>query len=292
MRTADDTAGMEAKCPGCSAMFTIPAAGTTEGGCLPSLQSPAGPPSVAPVTPAPSPGAGVNPSQSPATMLPEPRIAIVYDTSFLMVDNYHRLTVDRTHCGLVEFVPDEVTRELARHLEDEEKAPPARAARKRVAELIDGGAQEPAIAGLAEVKLGNALGCDSKVDAKLLSFVQQLASSGQYALVYLATDDGGLMNDVVRLKKTGLNVRYVTKDNLLTFAGEISELCRWEQQRRKQNEKRVMVGFAITPTAMAIVAYWVICETGWTWGWWILWPLIVWSILGWWIMLLNYDSSD
>jgi len=157
-------------------------------------------------------------------------VAVLYDTSFLMnggrpvvvqvpagqLDakknrDYIIRTVEITH-----ILPDEVKREIQGHFPDAEKVTATRAARKTVAELIALGdaADEPCryqevilAAVAAKHSTGDVLGADSRTDRLLIGYAKQLAESDSFDCVCVATEDGGIMVDVNKLRvQHGLNL--------------------------------------------------------------------------------------
>lgn len=151
------------------------------------------------------------------------RVAVIYDTSYLMALRPlpHESVPHLRNWPLTHFVPEEVQEELERHRTgpDERKRHAASGARKIVAQLkglplpqhrFEGTrADTGARAAPAQVAQPPAsiLGADSRTDRLLVAVARRAVESGGFLLAIVATDDGGILNDVVDLRTgTGLPV--------------------------------------------------------------------------------------
>jgi hypothetical protein len=154
---------------------------------------------------------------------PQLTVAILYDTSYLMSGGgpviihtpicgldtrKNRNWIFRT-VGVTHIVAEEVKREIYGHFDDADKLRATRSARKVIAELIgrsgttDGNCryQEVALTAVARAySAGDVLGADSRTDRLLVGYAKQLAEAAASDCVYLATDDGGIMIDVNKLR--------------------------------------------------------------------------------------------
>lgn len=194
-------------------------------------------------------------------MSTKPTIAVVYDTCFLMHPKFWRPGVQ--DFKVVEFVPNEVAQEISRHIKDKvasdvEKRLRASDARQRVAELIDAGAEEPSLDNLEEPTSDPLLRADSPTDRKLLDFVQHLAQSGNFAFVFLATNDGGIMYDLAHLRKNGLCVRWITPHNHNTWVPEPEDIAKAQAlvDTKAEAEAQTLADTKAKAEMEAIVANW------------------------------------
>jgi hypothetical protein len=117
---------------------------------------------------------------------------------------------------LAVYVPKEVTEELKSHFANESKTAAAKSARKLFAEIVDRGCEEPSLADVVPEIIDGVMGSDSPTDRKLVAFAKSLAASGKFEAVIVATDDGGILTDVVRLKREGAAVECLTKERIRT----------------------------------------------------------------------------
>lgn len=155
------------------------------------------------------------------------RVAIVYDTSYLMNDPL-LISLDRSvtiktgwfktqhlRWSFTHFLCNDVKSELKKHHDGDEKKGPASAARKAIVRLMrldDYQTFESRSVPLPS-KIDAILGADSEVDRKLLGKCLELELSGEFDLVYLATDDGGLMIDIQSLRQNSQSqINYLTTD--------------------------------------------------------------------------------
>lgn len=158
-------------------------------------------------------------------------LAIIFDTSFLMLEKWP--VSWETLCSVIDEIPLKarlvvaapVHTELRKHLEGEDgqKGQLARIARKRLAELLERGVEEPSLEGVQEAEPSSSIGADSATDRKLIGHGRELAVSGQVCGVMVATDDGGIMLDVANLYREGVPIATLTKEKK---AEEILRLVR------------------------------------------------------------------
>ncbi|MGA2621107.1 MAG: hypothetical protein ABSF26_26075 [Thermoguttaceae bacterium] len=165
------------------------------------------------------------------------RVAIIYDTSFLMserywdIQKYFEEMVERIgnwppseripralYCGVdwTTFVPVEVKKEIRGHFENPDKERWAKAARKRLASLLAAGCKEIELSKEAEpVSYDDLLGADSDTDKRIVGFAQKLSyRTVKFGIVFVASDDGGILCDVAKMNRAkGLNAFGVTPDN-------------------------------------------------------------------------------
>ncbi len=107
------------------------------------------------------------------------------------------------HFQPFEVVPLEVAMEIRRHFSNGEKERAARRARKIVASLLDQGAHEISIAGNGNtIKTDPILGADSDTDRQILEFALSMVKTC-WSVAIVATDDGGILYDSVKLRKAG-----------------------------------------------------------------------------------------
>ena len=169
-------------------------------------------------------------------------IGIIYDTSYLMLDRedtsqgYARDLLEAIRgsdqkavvkgwlnqrveytslgdrCALVEVVPHEVVREIHQHFTNPEKDKLAKKARKRVANLVDRGAKELTLGDVVKpAEVATLLGADSPTDKLLLGYAAEMvAASWCYAII--ATDDGGILYDCVKMNQAGMPIHCHTKE--------------------------------------------------------------------------------
>jgi hypothetical protein len=156
-------------------------------------------------------------------------IGIIYDTSYLMLPKFaplkeiiekqmsfytkrQQVVKGEDYFAAVEVVPVEVSSEIRRHFDNGEKEQLAKQARKRVARLVEHGAEEPKLPAAAQgVGGGSALSADSDIDRRLIRYaVEKVGSQWQIAVV--ATDDGGILYDLVKFRKTQTPVFCHTKE--------------------------------------------------------------------------------
>ena len=147
------------------------------------------------------------------------RIGVIYDTSFLMLrdgvadlafafeDRGGNCTYTKNHFTIERIVPEEVIDEIAGHFKRSDKEQPARHARKVVAQLIQEGAREIALSAVPlRPIVPSKLGADSETDQCLIAYALHRLDQGgpdRWQVGFIATDDGGIMYDVVKLRQQG-----------------------------------------------------------------------------------------
>ena len=96
------------------------------------------------------------------------------------------------------IIPTEVKQEIVRHLASDEKAPAARTARARCAEIMaDKGYKEISLADIPITPNREALlGPDSKTDKGIIALARRLATTSEPELVYIASNDGGIHTEL------------------------------------------------------------------------------------------------
>ncbi len=151
--------------------------------------------------------------------LDNPHVVTVFDTSFLMLNRWpdwwddYLAALENPPLEHKLIVPREVYGELRKHMSDPEKKPLAGVACKKLAQLIERGCEETSLADVQEASCSDIIGADSPIDRKLIGFAESLAALPSTAGVFLATHDGGMMLDVARLRRTGVRVATLTKDD-------------------------------------------------------------------------------
>ncbi len=185
-------------------------------------------------------------------------VAVIYDTSYLMLEHPSRLlgvmslkecvedhfhffrVVDRKygkpeysrptdHFTISEFVPLDVVKEVRKHFDDPEKMQAAKRARKIIARLIERGAAEINLEGICPASTGSSLGADSETDRRLLGLALSMVTNG-WSCAIVATDDGGILYDAVWLKKAGNPVHCHTKERWPELHQFLANLVGWEAQ--------------------------------------------------------------
>ena len=143
------------------------------------------------------------------------RAAVIYDTSFLMSERYRDVPKDKD-IEWTTFVPVEVKREIHGHFANPEKERWAKAARKRFATLLAAGCEEVELSTQAKpVSYDDLLGADSDTDKLLIGFAKHLLENSRFDIVYVATDDGGILCDIAKMSRvTGLKAYGISPDSL------------------------------------------------------------------------------
>jgi hypothetical protein len=185
-------------------------------------------------------------------------IGIIYDTSYLMLNekntNIRELVIvlnhiefrretkgwfsvnsERTkfsdHFCIEEIVPIEVANEIYKHFSNPDKEMVARSARKKVAALIESGAKEVCLSGVDVSNATNSvLGADSQTDRKQIAYALSMVEKS-WDLAIIATDDGGILYDIVKLCKEGKPIRCHTKerrDEFASVATYLAEIIGWD----------------------------------------------------------------
>jgi hypothetical protein len=175
-------------------------------------------------------------------------VGIIYDTSFLMLRDNMDLReaieeVDLKAAGVVpwlieiiwfttklrdklrvvEVVPLEVLCEIRRHFDNVEKQQAAKVARKRVAVLVERGAVESVLGGAEGTVPSNSLmGADSRTDKLIVAYAVSMVQQKRWSYAIIATDDGGIMYDAVKVGKGGRGVGYFAKEQW----PDVLPLCR------------------------------------------------------------------
>jgi hypothetical protein len=178
-------------------------------------------------------------------------VGVIYDTSYLMLPRFvslkdvieimefrpkggpqfmlptYEYRQGKELFSVTEIVPLEVIAEIRRHFENDEKEQAARQARKRIATLIENGAEEVELPPLTDVTAkGDVLGADSETDKRLIEYAKAKAKDS-WNLSVVATDDGGILYDIVKLRKTGTPICCHTKERwkeLLECFAEVAGL--------------------------------------------------------------------
>ncbi len=157
---------------------------------------------VPPPTPAPAP--------APAPSRESPRVAVIYDTCYLMDGRrpfIHR-ALSPGHCRISNIVAVEVMEEIAQKIKGRgEEWQPASIARKRIFDLIT--KTDPNMPLCEEIRLaatvkpvepGHCLGADSAQDRLQIAYGRHLIETKAYTAVIIATNDGGVQITVEKLK--------------------------------------------------------------------------------------------
>ena len=178
------------------------------------------------------------------------RIGIIYDTSFLMLhkaqspqalltnDLWNGVRVEYQPeqtswlfpaqptyevfrwgelFEFVEIIPTEAETELSNLFAHPEKQKSARRARKDVVSMIRNGATEVSLAEScrdrqAFMTAKTSLGADSSTDRLILAYALSMIQNREWCAALVATDDGGILYDALKLQKAGKRVWCFTKD--------------------------------------------------------------------------------
>ena len=145
------------------------------------------------------------------------RLCIVLDTSFLMLERTPDIWEWLSSCprrGLetVYSIPSVVIAEVARHF-GTDKDQPARVARKRIAQLVGKSAEIEQVDHIPSIERADAMSADSDADRQIISLASAKADDNQFLAVILATDDGGIMYDVAKLRRAGKRITFVSKES-------------------------------------------------------------------------------
>jgi len=174
-------------------------------------------------------------------------LGVIYDTSYLMLDKcldikllvgiagcwkekrnwYGRIdreSSDATRLiSVVQVVPKPVAEEIRGHFKDEEKHKSARRARKRVASIVERGGLEIDVANVVPASSDAILGADSETDRRVIAYAIQMVRTDWSAAV-VATDDGGILYDMVKLRKDGIPVFGFANDRVRQFGEFVSTI--------------------------------------------------------------------
>lgn len=135
------------------------------------------------------------------------------------------------HFCIDEIIPIEVTNEIYKHFSNPDKEMAARSARKKVAALIESGAKEVCLSGVDVSNATNSvLGADSLTDRKQIAYALSMVEKS-WDLAIIATDDGGILYDIVKLCKEGKPIRCYTKEREYEFysvAPYLAKMIGWD----------------------------------------------------------------
>jgi hypothetical protein len=167
----------------------------------------------------------------------EVAINIVLDTSFLMLEKTPGVFEWLNSCHkrdlrTVYSIPDIVLNEVVNHF-GTEKDSLARVARKRIAQLVEKSAEIENLDDLAPIERVDSLSADSETDRKIINYALTRSDDHRFVCVLLATDDGGIMYDVARYRRTGVRIACLTKESTLEDIFEF--ICCWIAQSSKDD---------------------------------------------------------
>jgi hypothetical protein len=150
------------------------------------------------------------------------RVAIIYDTSYLMEGREFLHNVPPLQqCDVRNIIPPEVYTEIANHLRrgDPQKAAAA-TGRRRITELEEIETsriqfirlEKPLRETISPYSSNDPLGPDSVTDRLLVAYVQQLAHAREYDAVVLASNDDGIKRAVLEIRSSANLHLFVIKN--------------------------------------------------------------------------------
>lgn len=139
-------------------------------------------------------------------------IAVIWDTSAIMSDSADPIAdvIEDSLYSYTHFVPHEVKFELNSHFQNPEKHEAARRGRRFIAERLmrNTAYEEISLAAIAETQdTDSLLGPDSPTDKKLLAVALTMASSHNFNVVSVATQDGGILYEIERRRRAQSSLR-------------------------------------------------------------------------------------
>jgi len=159
------------------------------------------------------------------------RLALIYDASSLMSDGFVHLPDKYWGSAVVDwtlFVPTEVEADIRRLSDDPAREQAANRARKRIASFLEAGCKEVRLQDVAEpLSLDETTGAAGDVAQRIVGLARKLVQQGRYAAVFVASEDGGILSDVVRLrKKHDLPIYGVAQDRFQKSLQTVHELAK------------------------------------------------------------------
>jgi hypothetical protein len=122
-----------------------------------------------------------------------------------------------------EFIPFEVVLEVCNHISSQTKDQLGRKARKIFADILEQGGSEVNLTSTVQPYVSkHPLGADSKTDQLILGYALEIEN--QYDLVIIATDDGGILYDAVKLTVSGKKIFCLTKERHEQFKKILCDL--------------------------------------------------------------------
>lgn len=165
-------------------------------------------------------------------------LCVVFDASFLMLERmppaWDWLSTCANYDLLTAYsIPNTAVSDVARCF-GTEKDKRARAARKRIAQLIEKSAEIEALDHISPIEIADAMSAESITDRQIINFALAKATQNNYMCVLLATDDGGMMYDVARFSRGGARITCLTEESSVEVIREF--ICRWIAQSTKDDD--------------------------------------------------------